>query len=323
MEYKTKVVLGHSKNFIKLNRLIKNNRLPNSIIFQGTKGIGKTTSAFRIAQFIFEQNNNPTDQYEFNNSDIYQKICNNSLPNLLLIEKPWLEDKKRFKNQIHKDDIIAVKKFYKNKEKDKLYRICIIDSIDDFSTEASNSLLKLIEEPPKNSLFIIINHNKSKLLQTIKSRSFVLNFSNLNIDDYSKLLKLDNYRYNDINKLYALTAGDLQSSFNYIDNDFDSIDEHFKSLLLDTSKIKINTASHYVAFFNDNSKIENSDDLISYMLLRTKKTILELLEEKKSKNIFNLIKSYYFLNKTYKNQKIYNLNFDHILIKYFNYLKNA
>ena len=323
MEYKTKDVIGHNKNFIKLSRLIKKNSLPNSIIFQGTKGIGKTTSAFRIAQFIFEQNANPTDLYQFNNSDIYQKICNNSLPNLLFIEKPWLEDKKRYKNQIHKDDISAVKKFYVNKEKDNLYRICIIDSIDDFSIEASNSLLKLIEEPPKNSLFIIINHNKSKLLQTIKSRSFVLNFSNLILDDYSELLKLDNYRYNDINKLYALTAGDLQASFNYIDNDFDSIDDHFKSLLLDTSKIKINTASHYVAFFNDNSNLENSGDLINYMLLRTKKTILELMEKKKSKNIFNLIKSYYFLDKAYKNQKIYNLNFDHILIKYFNYLKNA
>ena len=44
-----------------------------------------------------------------------------------------------------------------------------------------------------------------------------------------------------------------------------------------SSKIKINTASHYVAFFNDNAKLENGDDLISYMLLRTKKIILELI----------------------------------------------
>jgi len=323
MEYQTKNILGHEKNFIKLSKLIKKNKLPNSIVFQGSKGIGKTTSAFRIAQFIFEQKEISTNLYKFNNSNIYQKICNNSYPNLLFIEKPWLEEKKRFKNQIHKDDISAIKKFYLNKEEDGQYRVCIIDNIDDFTVDASNSLLKLIEEPPEKSLFIIINHNKSKLLQTIKSRSFVLSFSNLKIDNYNKLLKLDNYHYSDINKLYALTAGDLQSSFNYIDNNFDSIDEHFKSLLLDSSKIKINTASHYVSFFNDNSKLENSDDLISYMLLRIKKTILELLVEKKCKNIFNLIKSYYFLDKAYKNQKIYNLNFDHILIKFFNYLKNA
>ena len=323
MEYQTKVVLGHEKNFIKLSKLIKKNKLPNSILFQWTKVICKTTLAFRISPFIFEQKEIPTDLYKFNNSNINQKICNNSYPNLLFIEKIWLEDKKRFKNQIYKDDISSIKKFYLNKEEEGQYRICIIDSIDDLSIDASNSLLKLIEEPPKNSLFIIINHNKSKLLQTIKSRSFVLNFSNLKVDAYANLLKLENYRYNDINKLYALTAGNLQSSFNYIDNSFDTIDDHLKSILLDSSKIKINTASHYIAFFNDNSKLENSDDFISYMLLKIKKTILELLEEKKSKNIFNLIKSYYFLDKTYKNQKIYNLNFDHILIKFFNYLKNA
>ena len=54
----------------------------------------------------------------------------------------------------------SIRKFYLNKEDGSQYRICIIDNIDDFSIDASNSLLKLIEEPPENSLFIIINHNK-------------------------------------------------------------------------------------------------------------------------------------------------------------------
>tara|TARA_A100001015_G_scaffold247169_1_gene283881 strand:+ start:66 stop:254 length:189 start_codon:yes stop_codon:yes gene_type:complete len=55
MEFETQNILGHNKNFLKLTKLIKKNRLPNSIVFQGTKGIGKTTTAYRIAQFIFEQ----------------------------------------------------------------------------------------------------------------------------------------------------------------------------------------------------------------------------------------------------------------------------
>ena len=323
MEYQTQNILGHEKNFIRLSKLIKKHKLPNSIIFQGSKGIGKTTSAYRIAQFIFEQKNDPSDNYVFTNSDIYQKICNNSYPNLLTIQKPWLEDKKRFKNQIHKDDISSVKKFYLNKEGTGQYRICIIDNIDDFSIDASNSLLKLIEEPPKDSLFIIINHNKSKLLKTIQSRSFILNFSNLKIDDYAHLLKINNYRFDNIDKLFDLTGADLQSSFDYVDNDFDSIDDHFKSLLIDPSKIKINTASHYVTFFNERTSLENSDNFINYLLLRIKNTILELIRDKKTSGIFKLIKSYYFLDKVYKNQKIFNLNFDHILIKFFNYLKNA
>ena len=323
MEYQTQEILGHEKNFIKLSKLIKQNKLPNSIVFQGSKGIGKTTSAYRIAQFIFEQNEYPTKSYRFSNSDIYKKICSNSYTNLLVIEKPWLEVKKRFKNQIHKDDITSIKKFYLNKEDSNQYRICIIDNIDDFSIDASNSLLKIIEEPPENSLFIIINHNRSKLLKTIQSRSFVLNFSSLNLDEYKQLLKSNNYRYDDLDTLYELTVGDLQSSFDYIDNDFDSINEHFGSLLLDASKIKVNTALHYVSFFNDRTSLKNSDNFINYLLLKIKKTTLELIKENKNSKVFSLIKSSYFLDKVYKNQKIYNLNFDHILIKFFNYLKNA
>ena len=90
MEFETQTILGHNKNFLKLTKLIKKNRLPNSIVFQGTKGVGKTTAAYRIAQFIFEQNDSPIDKYEFKNSDIYKKICNNSFPNLLVIQKLWL-----------------------------------------------------------------------------------------------------------------------------------------------------------------------------------------------------------------------------------------
>ena len=65
MEFETQTILGHNKNFLKLTKLIKKNRLPNSLVFQGTKGIGKTSAAYRIAQFIFEQNDSPIDKYEF------------------------------------------------------------------------------------------------------------------------------------------------------------------------------------------------------------------------------------------------------------------
>lgn len=323
MEFETQNILGHNKNFLKLTKLIKKNRLPNSIVFQGTKGIGKTTTAYRIAQFIFEQNDSQIDKYEFKNSDIYKKICNSSFPNLLVIQKLWLEDKKRYKNQIYRDDIVSINRFYSNKESNEMYRVCIIDSIDDFSLDASNSLLKLIEEPPINSLFIIINHNRSKLLKTIESRSFILNFNKLKIDDYATLLKLNNYRHNDIKKLYQLNDADLQSSFNYIDNDFDAIDAHFTSLLLNKKNVKINTASHYVGFVNDINTENINDDFINYMLLRIKKTLLGSIVEQNNSNIFRLIKSYYYLDKIFKNQKTYNLNFDHILIKFFSYLRNA
>lgn len=322
MEYQTQNILGHDKNIFKLTKIIKKKKLPNSIIFKGKKGIGKTTAAYRIAQFIFEQKENPSDEYKFIHSEIYRKICNGSFPNLLVIQKQWLDDKKRFKNQIFRDDIDSVKRFYSNKESSNEYRICIIDNIDDFSIDASNSLLKLIEEPPKNSLFLIINHNTSRLLKTIESRSFTLNFNKLNIVDYTSLLNINNYIYKDYQKLYQLNDANLQSSFNYINSSFDTIDNHFTSLLLNRKNVKINTASYYLDFVNNNdSKIIN-DNFINYMLLRIKKTLFECISSKNNTNIYRLIKSYYLLDNMLKNQKTYNLNFDHILKKFFLHLRN-
>ena len=99
---------------------------------------------------------------------------------------------------------------------------------------------------------------------------FNMNFNKLKIDDYTALLKLNNYRHDDIKKLYQLNDADLQSSFNYIDNDFDAIDAHFTSLLLNKKNVKINTASHYVGFVNDINTENINDDFINYMLLRIK-----------------------------------------------------
>ena len=71
-----------------------------------------------------------------------------------MITKIYLEDKKRFKNQIYRDDISNVHTFFQTKDEIDQKRVCIIKIIDDLSIEASNSLLKLIEEPNKKILIL-------------------------------------------------------------------------------------------------------------------------------------------------------------------------
>jgi DNA polymerase-3 subunit delta' len=50
------------------------------------------------------------------------------------------------------------------------YRICIVDSAEDLTTSSANALLKVIEEPPPRSLFLIVSHAPQRLLPTIRSR---------------------------------------------------------------------------------------------------------------------------------------------------------
>ena len=50
------------------------------------------------------------------------------------------------------------------------WRVAIIDSVDDLETSGANALLKMLEEPPPNTLFFLVSHAPGRLLPTIRSR---------------------------------------------------------------------------------------------------------------------------------------------------------
>ena len=86
-------------------------------------------------------------------------------------------------------------------------KFIIIDSADDLNINASNSLLKILEEPKDNTYFILITHQLSNLLPTIRSRCVKFYFKKPNLNEFSQIL---NYKeqikdINEINFLYYLS----------------------------------------------------------------------------------------------------------------------
>ena len=301
----------------KLFSLYKNN-LPQSIILSGGEIELLSDIAISFSELIVKNNIDHTFEDFLN-------ICSNenrkNSPFVYMITKIYLEDKKRFKNQIYRDDISNVHTFFKTKDDIGQKRVCIINTIDDLSIEASNSLLKLIEEPNKNSHFIIINHNKAKVLQTIKSRSYFLNFNKLNEEIFLK-----NINNNiSINKdLLNLTNGSLSLSRKFIDYDLHEIQDHFKELLNDRKLIKSNTASHYSNFI---LKKFNKDDDISiffdYIYLITSYEVKFMARQGKEKEVLNLLKISEIV-KTYRNYfKRLNLDYTTLIISLFFKMKNV
>jgi DNA polymerase-3 subunit delta' len=68
------------------------------------------------------------------------------------------------------------------------WRAVVIDSIDDLEKEAANALLKMLEEPPPNCLFLLVSHVPGRLLPTIRSRCRRLDFEPLGDDVMASLL---------------------------------------------------------------------------------------------------------------------------------------
>jgi len=159
--------------FLNIINLYDNKKLPNKIIFSGPKGTGKATLAYHLTNYVFSKKEEfPYDVYKCKINDLnksYKLILNNSHPNFHLIDV--LSDKKIIEiSQIRKMINYANKTAFNNSE-----RIVLIDNAENLNLNSLNALLKIVEEPNENIIFIIIFDNNKKILNTLKSRCLKFN----------------------------------------------------------------------------------------------------------------------------------------------------
>ena len=165
------ILLGHKKEFMSLVNLYSNNNFPNKILFSGEKGIGKSTLAYHLVNYILslhEDNPYNLEKLEINiDNKSFKLTQNKSNPNFTLIDVT--EDKKYINIEQIRNLILSLNKSSFNTKP----RFILIDNIELLNTNSVNALLKIVEEPNDNIFFILINNNK-KVLSTLKSRC--LNF---------------------------------------------------------------------------------------------------------------------------------------------------
>jgi DNA polymerase-3 subunit delta' len=105
----------------------------------------------------------------------------------------WLErlvnDKGNLARNISVDQVRALGEFMSLTAALSPWRVAVIDSIDDLEPSAANALLKMLEEPPPNSLFFLVSHAPGRLLPTIRSRCRRLEFQALPDDAMTSLLE--------------------------------------------------------------------------------------------------------------------------------------
>ena len=286
-----KNLFEHNEIFNQLSKLHKKDNLPNKILLSGEKGIGKSTLAYHLINFVLSENEDHT--YDYKNKEInsvnksYKLIQNKSNPNFYLIDV--LEDKKKIDiNQI-RELIINLNKSSFNKKK----RFVLIDNIELLNINSINALLKILEEPNLNINFILINNNK-RVLPTLKSRC--LNFKLFLTKDQS--IRIVNQILNDDintiinNKLfhYYTTPGKLFKLIKFSEEyNLDLVNLDLNTTLKTIIKDKI--------YKKDKSIIEI---IYSFIELYFRNNI-------SSKNI-SLLKSYHYFLEKINYTKIYNLD---------------
>ena len=166
-------LLSFKDNFKELVNLSLRNKLPNKLIFSGNKGIGKSTFAFHLINYLYsldEEGSYNLEDNEINiNNKSYKLVSSDTHPNLLLIDST---DKKFIEvSKIREILNFSSKTSFSNKKK-----IVLINNVEKMNINASNALLKILEEPSTNLFFILIHNSHKKLISTVNSRCIKFNF---------------------------------------------------------------------------------------------------------------------------------------------------
>ena len=176
---------GHEQAELSLRQSYASGRMHHAFIIGGPRGIGKATLAYRFARFVLRYPDisklPPEEQGLAVSGDhpVARQIAANSHPDLFVLQRAYDDKLKRLKTEIAVDDARKAEKLFERKAASGGYRVCIIDAADEFNASSANSILKTLEEPPAQSLFLIVNHAAGTLLPTIRSRCIRLNLQPL------------------------------------------------------------------------------------------------------------------------------------------------
>ena len=218
-------ILGHEEVTGYLTNDLKEQKLSHSYMFIGKKGIGKKTLALSFAKSILCPEI----------SDGFCGICNTCLR---FDKETYSEFLGFFDNgeKIKIDDIRKIIEEESLKRFEGNYRIILIENIERMTTEASNALLKVLEEPVSGTIFLFTTSNKDEILPTILSRVEKYYLSTLSEDNLKVILKSLGYE----NTPY-LKIGTIDEAKVLLDNEDDDLLSYkdFKDMLREKDLEKI------------------------------------------------------------------------------------
>jgi DNA polymerase-3 subunit delta' len=206
-------IIGQDRSLRILFGTLKRNRIPSAILLSGELGIGKRLAALNYAKAI-----NCLQPVDFDCCDkciSCRKIDHDNHPDILIITLQNMEDKLDLKKRETKDSnryeipIEAVRKIeeilsFKPSEGNK--KILIIDDADAMNDYAANAFLKTLEEPPSNSILLLISSNPDALPATIRSRCINVRFYPLSVEQCREIV-LKKFNDSDADRIIALITG--------------------------------------------------------------------------------------------------------------------
>ncbi|MBT3835208.1 AAA family ATPase [Candidatus Peribacteria bacterium] len=195
-------IIGHSKQREAILQDLAKNNVSHAYLFAGDKDLGKFTIAKWFAKKLL------TDKTDTSVLDAEHLIDKNMHPDLITLDKLWMEDKctdwktismssnvtqehrakaKAKTNVIGIDDIRSIQeRLHETSQTGRT--CCLMRSIERMHNTAANSFLKILEEPPKHVVFCLTTENLNSIPDTVASRMRIIRFYPLSEEEMSPML---------------------------------------------------------------------------------------------------------------------------------------
>jgi DNA polymerase III subunit delta' len=153
----------------------RSGRMHHGWILGGPEGVGKATLAYRLAKFVLSQPDAATRAAARSlhidpEAPAARQVAAQSHADLAVLRRVWNSERKTFFSEIRAEDARRIVAFFGATAAAGGWRIAIVDAADELNAAGANALLKMLEEPPPKSLFLIVSHQPGRLLPTIRSR---------------------------------------------------------------------------------------------------------------------------------------------------------
>lgn len=190
----TSRLFGHEAAEAALLNAYRSGRMAHAWLIGGPPGIGKATLAYRMARFVLAHPAASLPAVQRATSLavdpehlVARRIAAQAQGDLLVLERAVNEDTGKPYTVIRVDDVRRTVSFFGSTAGEGGWRVCIVDTADELQApQASNALLKILEEPPARSLFLLVSHAPGRLLPTIRSRCRMLELRPLATGDVTR-----------------------------------------------------------------------------------------------------------------------------------------
>ena len=227
----TGAYFGHKAEIQNLEESLCSGRFHHGWIFSGPLGVGKATLAYHVARVLLGQNENEFSvgfdllarSEAIKTDKTGRLIAQFAHPDMRVMRRVYDQKTKKFFRFIRIDEMRALKEVLHTTPSMGHHRVVLIDKAEDMNEASGNALLKVLEEPPVNTTFILITNSLGQIPITIRSRCRSLKFNELELDDFEQAIG-QQFNAQDMNlpgdvnwqDLMHLSGGSVRNGFELI-----------------------------------------------------------------------------------------------------------